>query len=98
MASNDQLVIPDLAKKDPRSFEVLRVWIANEGQHVSLRTGVWDDPAAWGIMLADLARHIANSYHERNVPDRFDALQRIKDALNAELNSPTDKPSGKIVG
>ena len=59
MADSDQLLIPDAAKKDPKSFELLRVWVANKGQHVSLRAGVWKDPAAWGLMLADLARHVA---------------------------------------
>ena len=34
---------------------MLRVWLAGEQQHVSIRVGVWDDPAGRGIMLADLA-------------------------------------------
>ncbi len=62
MSENDQLLIPSTAETDPDSFEVLRVWVANKAQHVSLRVGIWDDPMAWGIMLADLAGHIANSY------------------------------------
>jgi Domain of unknown function (DUF5076) len=48
MADRDQLLIPDAAKTDPKSFELLRVWIANKGQQVSLRAGVWKDPAPWG--------------------------------------------------
>jgi hypothetical protein len=59
MSEKDELVIPGEAKRDVNSFEVLRVWIANNGQHVSLKVGVWKDPTAWGIMLADLAGHIA---------------------------------------
>ncbi len=98
MAENDQLLIPDAAKRDPRSFEVLRVWIANKGQHVSLRTAVWKDPFAWGIMLADLARHVANSYEQDAGLDRLQTLEQIKAALNVELSSPTDEPSGQIVG
>jgi hypothetical protein len=97
MAASDQLLIPDAAKGDQRSFELLRVWVANKGQHVSLRAGVWKDPAAWGIMLADLAKHVANSYQQGSGLDRSDTLQRIKTALDAELASPTDKPSGQIV-
>lgn len=96
MAENDQLLIPDAAKKDPRSFELLRVWIANKGQHVSLRTDVWKDPSAWGILLADLARHVANSYQQDGGLDRLKTLQQIKTALNVELSSPTDEPSGQI--
>src|SRR5262245_40744992 len=96
MSENDQLQIPTAAKGDRKSFEVLRIWIANNEQHVALRTGVWSDPAAWGIMLADLARHAAISYEQDAGPDRLDALSRIKAALNAELSSPTDTPSGKV--
>ncbi len=56
MADNQQLSIPEAARKDPESIELLRVWLAGEEQHVSIRVGVWDDPAAWGVMLPDLAR------------------------------------------
>ncbi len=96
MADSDQLLIPDAAKADARSFELLRVWIANKGQHVSLRVGTWSDPAAWGIMLADLARHIVNSYDQDMALDRLKTLQRIKDAFDAELTKPTDNPTGRI--
>ena len=96
MADTDQLLIPDAAKRDLRSFEILRVWIANRGQHVSLRTDVWKDPSAWGILLADLARPIANSYQQDGGLDPLETLQQIRAALNVELASPTDKPSGQI--
>src|SRR5437879_1023579 len=96
MAQSDQLQIPDPAKYDPRSFELLRVWVANEGQHVSLRAEVWKDPAAWGVMLCDLMRHIANAYQQDQGLDLATTLQRIKAGLDAELSSPTDRPSGHI--
>jgi hypothetical protein len=96
MAHSDQLPIPDAAGSDPNSFELLRVWIADQSQHVSLRAGAWEDLAAWGIMLADLARHIANSYQQDKGLDARKALQRIKAGLNAELGVPTDEPSGQI--
>jgi hypothetical protein len=87
MTENSELQIPSAAKDDATSFELLRIWIANDDQHISLRADVWDDPAAWGIMLADLARHIVNSYAQDNVGDRRKTLERITDALNAELDS-----------
>src|SRR5665213_111821 len=62
MAQSDQLRVPDPVRTDPKSFELLRVWVAHQDQHISLRAGVWEDPAAWGTMLADLARHIANAF------------------------------------
>jgi hypothetical protein len=98
MADRDQLLIPDAAKTDPKSFELLRVWVASTGQHLSLRAGVWKDPAAWGLVLADLARHVANSYEQDAGIERLKALQRIKAALDAEWASPTDEASGQIRG
>lgn len=89
--NNNHLQIPDAAIRDPESLEILRVWIANADQHVSLRGGVWQDPAAWGLMLADIARHVASSYREDMGFDRYQALKRIKAAFDIELASPTER-------
>ena len=59
MPAAKHLEIPPAAARDKAAFEILRVWVAEQGQHVSLRSGAWEDPFAWGIVLADLARHIA---------------------------------------
>ena len=72
------------------------MWIADRDQHISLRTGIWDDPAAWGIMLADLAKHVADAYQQEKGFDRCRSLRRIKAALDAEWVTPTDEPSGQI--
>jgi Domain of unknown function (DUF5076) len=91
-----QLSIPEGAEKDSTSVEILRVWRASDQQYVSLRTGVWEDPAAWGILLVDLARHVANSYQQTNGLDRIQTLERIKAIWDAEMESPTDTPSGQV--
>ena len=95
MSVNDELLIPDAANNDPKSFELIRIWIADKGQHVSLRT-VWNDPAAWGMMLADLARHVANAYQQDEGRDAGETLLRIKAGFDAEFESPTDTPKGKL--
>ncbi len=97
MSESDQLLVPPAAKNDAKSFELLRVWIADKKQHVSLRSGVWKDPAAWGIMFADLSRHVANAFHQDAGLERAEALKRIVAGFNAEIGSPTDDPSGQIV-
>lgn len=89
MAHTDQLPIPPEAKRDPHSFEIVRIWVANRAQHLSLRTGVWQDPAAYGIMLCDLMKHIANSLQNEGWQQQ-QAFDRIKAGLFAELDSPTD--------
>ena len=68
MGINKQLAIPALAAKDERSFELLRVWIAEGSQAITLQPGIWQDPAAWGVMLADLARNIVTVHAEAD-PD-----------------------------
>jgi hypothetical protein len=96
MIDGGELLIPDAARNDPNGFELLRVWIANKGQQVALRSGVWKDPAAWGIMLADLAKHVANTYEQDEGRDRVATLKHIKSALDAEFAAPTDDPSGSF--
>ena len=96
MAQKDQLDIPDVAARDLESFEILRVWIADNHQHVTLRAGVWEDPAAWGLMLADLARHVVNTYEPATVADRKEILTRIRLGFEAEFQSPTDIPTGNV--
>jgi hypothetical protein len=97
MPLNKFLEPPPAANRDTASFELLRVWIADQGQHVSLRSGVWEDPFAWGIVLADLARHIvhAESLARKDLdPDAF--LKRMMEGFQAEIESPTDEPEGKL--
>ncbi len=97
MSQKDSLPIPADASRDPRSLEVLRVWIANGEQHVALAFGMWDDPAAWGLLLADLARHIAEAHAQQdNQVDAEDFLEQIRAGLEAELDAPTDEVSGSV--
>jgi hypothetical protein len=93
MASNKYLDIPPAASRDKASFEVLRVWIAEQGQHVSLRSGAWEDPFAWGIVLADLARHIALAHQIQHPETDLDAFV---ERLHAEIENPTDEPEGEV--
>jgi hypothetical protein len=75
MSTTNELAVPQLAKDDPSSSEIIRVWVANKGQHVSIRVGVWE-PFAWGIELADLARHLANAFQQDQGMDSNDALSK----------------------
>lgn len=95
MSKSDELEIPSSAIQDSESFELLRIWIANKEQHVSMRTAVWEDPANYGIMLCDLMKHIAHAYHQNEGRDWSDTFQRIQSGLEAELKSATDRPTGR---
>lgn len=97
MGSEKVLSVPPAAQRDKTSFEVLRVWIAEQGQHVSIRSGAWEDPFAWGIVLADLARHIALSHElQGEAVDKDAFLERLLEGFNAEIDNPTDEPEGEV--
>jgi hypothetical protein len=97
MASTKFLDPPPAAARDKASFELLRVWVAEQGQHVSIRSGAWEDPFAWGIVLADLARHIVLAESlQRTDLDQEAFLGRLLEGFQAEIDSPTDEPEGEI--
>jgi hypothetical protein len=97
MSQKDSLPIPAAASRDPRSLEVLRVWIANGEQHVALAFGMWDEAAAWGLLLADLARHIAEAHAQQDSDvDAEDFLEQIRSGFESELDSPTDEVNGSV--
>ncbi len=82
---------PPIARQNPNSIEILRVWTApGSPQQLSLRTA-WKDPGAWGLVLVDVARHAAKAY-EAEGKDPSDVLARIRKLFDAEWNNPTDEP------
>ena len=86
-----ELDVPPIANSHAQAVEVLRVWATpGQPQQLTLRT-TWKDPGAWGLMLADIARHAANAYHNEG-EDRAVALARIRQLFEAEFARPTDDP------
>jgi hypothetical protein len=92
-----ELPIPPNAQNDPKAIELARVWAAGGNQHVSIATGLWDDPATWGMMLVDLAKHIARAYSRVQGRDEKSVLLRIKEGFDAEWGEPTDTPTGDLL-
>jgi len=88
------LPIPDKARNDPKGVEIARIWATGGKQVVVLRADAWENPAAWGLMLVDFAKHVANAYAELGKGDRENILQQIKMGFDMEWNSPTDEPIG----
>src|SRR5262249_4617143 len=98
----DEQTIPEAAFRDPNSREMLRVWIAEKSLWCSLRIGTYsargmDEPAAWGPILTDAARHIANALAESENLDRSETLRKILRAFVNELEGPTSPVSGNFV-
>jgi hypothetical protein len=96
----DALGIPPAAVRDANALELARVWIAEQGLHCSLRVGLYtadgvaQETAAWGIILADLAGHVADALSAEGLGSRADLL----DALIERFNDETAEPSSERTG
>jgi hypothetical protein len=84
----DALVIPPEAL-DRGGVEVLRAAIVDGGLHVSLRRA-FDDPEAWGMLIADIARHVARIYAKESAMSEDDVLNRVRAIFEAEMDAPSD--------
>jgi hypothetical protein len=92
-----ELIIPPEAQKDPKAFEILRVWATNGEQHVTIHSELKGEAYDFGYMLASLAFHGANLYSEKfNISIR-EALNDIIDGFNDEINNQHSDISGEIM-
>ena len=97
---SNELSVPPGAMKDKKACELVRAWIAHGGLHCSFNVSAWDDDHAaigWGILLTDIARHVANALHETKNWNQQETINKIRAVFNAELNSPTAEVKGKFV-
>jgi hypothetical protein len=69
--------------------EVLRAAIVEGGLHVSLRRA-FDDPEAWGMLIADITRHVARIYASEDKFREEETIERIRAIYEAEMDAPTD--------
>ena len=96
-------IIPPAAVRDPNSREVLRVWVAEHGLHCSLEVGVYEkngpfpEDKAWGIILADAAKHIADALSKSGLRERSAALAEVRRSFVDELDDPTSQTEGGFV-
>lgn len=87
---------------DDRAAEMIRVWIANNALHVTLMLGMWEDAEdsavdecdAWGTLLADLTRHIANGMMQSHGWDYDQTRNRIREAFLDRFESKETSVEG----
>lgn len=84
-----ELAVPFAVHESEEASEVLRAWIVDRGLHVSLQRG-FDDPAVWGVLLTDVARHVARVFETEGVCSAEEALEAIKEALDVEWDRSSD--------
>ena len=80
----ESLLAPEAVTADESAIEIVRVWGANREQHVTIDVFTLDDPVAWGLLLADLASHMALAYAQASDVDAEEALKLIKERMDAE--------------
>jgi hypothetical protein len=91
--------IPDAALRDANSVEMVRVWIAERGIHCSIKVGMYRDgmgieeEAAWGTILADIARHISAALSDGR-EEQAETVEKIRNKFNDELLRPTSDLRG----
>jgi hypothetical protein len=88
MRNSKELPIPEAVQSAREKMELARVWIADGNPVVTLSSNLWNDPGAWGLLLVDLAVHVANAYESQG-QDATQILKKIREAFDAEWSHPT---------
>lgn len=83
------LPVPEELESCSEALELARVLVADGSQVFIVSPHLWDDPGTWGLLLVDLARHVAHTYESRGISAPI-ALSSIRAAMNAEWEHPTD--------
>jgi hypothetical protein len=71
--------------------EVVRASVSDGAVSIAMRRS-FDDPFVWGRLLVELARHAARIYAAETDMDVDEAMVRIVEGFQAELDD--DSPSG----
>jgi AcrR family transcriptional regulator len=85
---NQQPLPPDVADREDAT-EVLRAFVLDGGLSIAF-TRAFEDPAMWGLLLVDIARHAARAYGRESEYSENEALSRIVEMFEAEIARPTD--------
>jgi hypothetical protein len=84
----EELALPPSALEQG-GYEVLRAVIVDGSLHVALRRA-FDEPEVWGILLADVTRHIGRIYaREANLREEA-VVEKVWAMFEAEMSRPTD--------
>jgi hypothetical protein len=95
MRKMNEREIPPAALRDVDAVEMLRVWIAEHGLHCSMKLGMYEESTeipedkAWGIILADIARHAASGLSRGYGGSYEDKLEQVSNSFEKELKAPS---------
>ena len=84
----EQPLPPDVMGREDAT-EVLRAFVLDGGLSIAF-TRAFEEPDIWGLLLVDIARHAARAYARDSGYTEDEALSRIVEMFEAEINRPTD--------
>jgi len=84
----DALHIPPLAL-EKGGTEVMRAVIIDGDLHLALRRA-FDEPETWGMLLADIARHIGRLYAREGGISEEQVVEKVCSTFEAEMDEPSD--------
>ena len=87
----DALHVPPAALEQG-GVEVLRAVIVDGSLHVALRRA-FDDPEAWGMLIADVTRHVGRIYAREGKMDEDTVITRVRNIFDVEMDAPSDPGS-----
>jgi hypothetical protein len=91
----DALHIPPLAL-ERGGTEVLRAVVIDGDLHLSIRRS-FEEPETWGMLLADLTRHIGRIYARETNMSEQDIVEKVCETFAAEMEEPTDPGSTSAI-
>ena len=84
----EQPLPPDVMGRED-AIEILRVFVLDGGLSMAFQRA-FEEPDMWGLLLVDLARHAARAYARESEFTEEEALNRILEMFEAEIERPTD--------
>jgi hypothetical protein len=91
----DALHIPPAALEQGGT-EVLRAVVIDGDLHVSLRRA-FNEVETWGVLLADVARHIARLYAGDDNRAEGEILEAVCAAFETELDEPSPPSESSVI-
>jgi hypothetical protein len=83
-----ELKFPTDVQNNADGKESARICITGDKLTFVVLADLWERPAAWGIVMADLARQVAAALQDPADRDRL--LEDIRSAFDAEWSHPTE--------
>jgi Domain of unknown function (DUF5076) len=94
------LKAPKAVFTSSKAREVARIWITKDRGHVHVILDIaFADAGMWGVLLADVARHVATLYRKADRSADHGALDAIFEMFSAESTDPARQGhAGGLIG